>query len=69
MFLVLQYDNRPINNLDMGVINRNVDYCNQHKYHHRFITINSEASTIFILHFCSDKNKRYNYLLTMQQPM
>ena len=48
MFLVLQYDNRPINNLDMGLINRNVDYCNQHKYHHRFITQKFEIPPYWI---------------------
>jgi hypothetical protein len=38
MYLVLQYDNRQLTDLDMHLINQNIEYCNKHQYKHLFIT-------------------------------
>lgn len=38
MYLVLQYDNRPLDCLDIYLINLNIEYCNQHNYKHIFIS-------------------------------
>ena len=38
MYLVLQYDNRQLTDLDIHLINQNIEYCNWHNYKHLFIT-------------------------------
>ena len=39
MYLVLQYDNRPLGDVLKTLINYNIAYCNKHNYKHMFVNI------------------------------